>query len=121
MRLVAAIVQKVDPTDRADRSQQAQVSGLPPSKGDGRLRASFSARATAEDGILFVELLPAELVRHCDDQIKNGVIRLELSQGSGFSAFYRFPVVAIAFPGMIKSNTLVPCCVGEEKRNVCCL
>src|SRR5271157_1075293 len=49
------------------------------------------------------------------------VIRLELVPEFWIIGFYRFPDVAIAFPGMINSKTLVPCYVSEEKRDVCCL
>ena len=49
---------------------QAQVSSLPPSKGDGACGPAFQPNGD-RGRILFVELLPAELVRHCDNQFKN--------------------------------------------------
>ena len=70
VRLVTAVVKKVDPTNRADNPTRPGL--LLATKQGGRALAGqlFSQTATQE-GILFVELLPAELVRHCDNQFKN--------------------------------------------------
>ena len=49
------------------------------------------------------------------------VVRLELVPEFWIPCFDRFPDVAVAVSGMSNSDTLVPCCVGEEKCDVCCL
>src|SRR5271157_209369 len=61
-------------------------------------------------------LILDKLINHCVY-----VIQLELVPEFWILGFDRFPDVAVALSGITKSNTLVPCCVGEEKRNVCCL
>src|SRR5271165_2997385 len=60
-------------------------------------------------------LILDKLIDHCVY-----VIRLELVPEFWILGFDRFPDVAVALSGITKSNTLVPCCVGEEKRNVRC-
>ncbi len=54
-------------------------------------------------------LLLDEIINHSVD-----VIRLELVPEFWIFGFDRFPDVAAALSGITKSNTLVPCCVGEE-------
>src|SRR5271166_5847571 len=49
------------------------------------------------------------------------VVRLELVPEFWILGFDRFPDVAVAVSGMSNSDTFVPCCIGEEKRNVRCL
>src|SRR5208337_3309991 len=57
-----------------------------------------------------------KFVNQCVD-----VVRLELVPEFWIPCFDRFPDVAVAVSGMSNADTLVPCRVGEEKRNVCCL
>src|SRR5271157_3492287 len=57
-----------------------------------------------------------KFVNQCVD-----VIRLELVPEFWIFCFDRFPDVAVAVSGMSNSDTLVPCCVGEEECDVCCL
>src|SRR5271157_73510 len=57
-----------------------------------------------------------KFVNQCID-----VVRLELVPEFWIPCFDRFPDVAVAVSGMSNSDTLVPCCGGEEKCDVCCL
>ena len=59
-------------------------------------------------------LVPDKSINHGVD-----VIRLELVPERRVFGLNRLPYVAIAVPGMIHPNALVPCCIGEEKGNVC--
>src|SRR5271166_4348008 len=61
-------------------------------------------------------LILDKFINHCVD-----VVRLELVPEFWIPCFDRFPDVAVAVSGMSNSNTLVPCCVGEKKCDVCCL
>src|SRR5208337_2918643 len=70
VRLSAAVVEKVDPANRADDPTGPGLR-LAAEQGGRALAGQLFSQTTAEDGILFVELLPAELVRHCDNQFKN--------------------------------------------------
>src|SRR5271157_365506 len=65
---------------------------------------------------VMVLLVPDKFINHGVD-----VVRLELIPEFWIPCFDRFPDDAVAVSGMGNSDTLVPCCVGEEKRNVCCL
>ena len=70
VRLVTAVVEKVDPANRADNPTGPGLR-LAAEQGGWTLAGQLFSQTTAEEGILFVELLPAELVRHCDNQFKN--------------------------------------------------
>ena len=45
----------------------------------------------------------------------------ELIPEFGIIGFYSFPDFAVALSGISKFNGLVPCCIGEKERNLCCL
>src|SRR5208283_4522997 len=70
VRLVTAVVKKVDPTNRADDPTGPGLR-LATKQGGRALAGQLFSQTATEEGILFVELLPAELVRHCDNQFKN--------------------------------------------------
>ena len=70
VRLAAAVVKKVDPTDRADDPTGPGL-WLAAEQGGWAFAGQLFSQTTAEDGILFVEPLSAELVRHCENQFKN--------------------------------------------------
>src|SRR5271166_45267 len=70
VRLVTAVVKKVDPTNRADDPTGPGL-WLAAEQGGWTLAGQLLSQTATQNGILFVEPLPAELIRHCDNQFKN--------------------------------------------------
>src|SRR5271157_708610 len=65
---------------------------------------------------VMVLLVPDKFINHCVD-----VIRLQLVPEFWILSFDHFPDVAVALSGSVKADTLVPCDVGEQEGDVCCL
>src|SRR5271157_846364 len=70
VRLVTAVVKKVDPTNCANDPTRPGLR-LATKQGRRAFAGQLLSQTATQNGILFIELLPAELVRHCDNQFKN--------------------------------------------------
>src|SRR5271157_1620434 len=70
VRFVTAVVKKVDPTNRANDPTRPGLR-LAAEQGGRAFACQLLSQTATQNGILFVEPLPAELVDHCDNQLKN--------------------------------------------------
>src|SRR5271165_1732163 len=98
VRLVTAVVKKVDPTNRADDPTGPGLR-LATEQGGWTLAGQLFSQTATEEGILFVELLPAELVRHCDDQFKNRA-DFHRTLARCFALCHVFPVLVLVRESM---------------------
>ena len=98
VRLVTAVVEKVDPANRADDPTGPGLR-LAAEQGGWALAGQLFSQTATEDGILFVELLPAELVRHCDNQFKNRA-DFHRTLARCFALCHVFPVLVLVRESM---------------------
>ena len=98
VRLVTAVVKKVDPTNRADDPTGPGLR-LATKQGGRAFAGQLLSQTATQNGILFVELLPAELVRHCDNQFKNRV-DFHRTLARCFALCHVFPVLVLVRESM---------------------
>ena len=98
VRLVTAVVKKVDPANRADDPTGPGLR-LAAEQGGRAFAGQLFSQTATQDGILFVELLPAELVRHCDNQFKNRA-DFHRTLARCFALCHVFPVLVLVRESM---------------------
>src|SRR5271165_4044926 len=98
VRLSAAVVEKVDPANRADDPTGPGLR-LATKQGGRAFAGQLLSQTATQNGILFVELLPAELVRHCDNQFKNRA-DFHRTLARCFALCHVFPVLVLVRESM---------------------